>query len=711
MTRDMCSLSTQFLVALFLIMLFCRTCKASDGGHQNCSHLCGHLNVSSPFRLNDSPEQCGYLRFNLSCEHNQLVMYWQSGRYSISSIDYENRTIRVRDANIVELDSSSPPEYSLTYYNFSNENEVVTRFRRYDGNMMMMFVKCEHPLHSPGFVDTAPCFNTSKGAAASSSSYSYVHVNVGYGTLGGLGLDDGCGIELIYMTSCPTAQSNQSWSCIDIHNMLLYGFDLYWPYLYWHYLFAERNTILQKILQLIEDIWSYLYAMITFDYLAWRFTLSLPALYTGAKFVLGAPFFLALLIYKWRQRHLSMYESIEDFLQSDNNIIPIRYSYGKIKKMTKGFKVRLGKGGYGSVFKGQLRSGRDVAVKMLDKAKANGQDFINEVATLGRIHHVNVVQLIGYCVQGSKRALVYEFMQNGSLDKYILSKPNDNEQSLNLHQLYAISLGVARGIEYLHKGCDMQILHFDIKPHNILLDGNFIPKVSDFGLAKLYPTNDSIVSLTAARGTIGYMAPELFYQNVGGVSYKADVYSFGMLLMEMAGRRKNLNVLAEQSSQFYFPFWAYDQLNEGNEISIADATEEEMKVARKMLIVGLWCIQTKPSDRPSMNRVVEMLEGEEHDLELPQKPYLYPEELPARDDNANSIRRSNSSSNHPSMEKALEADKQESVLPQQSFLYAQDSPTIDVSAHSRSTPKSSDPSVNNPKETTSFLAKDDERSI
>ncbi|KAI9074621.1 hypothetical protein K1719_043462 [Acacia pycnantha] len=251
-----------------------------------------------------------------------------------------------------------------------------------------------------------------------------------------------------------------------------------------------------------------------------------------------------------------MYESIEDFLQSDNNITPIRYSYRDIKKMTKGFKVRLGKGGYGSVFKGQLRSGRHVAVKMLDKAEANG----------------------------SKHALRYEFTQNGSLDKYI-SKHVDDKESLNLHQLYTVSLKMTYGIEYLHKRCDMQILHFDIKPHNILLDGNFIPKVYDFGLAKLFPKNDSIVSLTVARGTIGYMAPELFYKNVGRVFYKADVYSFGMLLMEMAGRRKNLNVLAEQSSQVYFPFWAYDQLNKGNEISIADATEEEMKVARKMIII------------------------------------------------------------------------------------------------------------------------------
>ena len=120
--------------------------------------------------------------------------------------------------------------------------------------------------------------------------------------------------------------------------------------------------------------------------------------------------------------------------------------------------------------------------------------------------------------------------------------------SLSNEKLYEISLGVARGIEYLHQGCDMQILHFDIKPHNILLDEKFIPKISDFGLAKLYLTNNNIAPFTVARGTIGYMAPELFYKNIGGVSYKADVYSYGMLLMEMVGRRKNLNALANHSS-------------------------------------------------------------------------------------------------------------------------------------------------------------------
>ncbi|XP_059434736.1 rust resistance kinase Lr10-like [Corylus avellana] len=304
--------------------------------------------------------------------------------------------------------------------------------------------------------------------------------------------------------------------------------------------------------------------------------------------ILGTPFVIAFLIYKWQRRHLSMNDIVEEFLQSHNNLMLIRYSYSEIKKITKSFKDKLGEGGYGYVLKGTFQSGRLVAVKMLGKSKANVQDFISEVATIGRIHHVNVVQLIGFCVEGSKRTLVYEFMSNGSLNKYIFSPEVCTLLSYN--QMYDIALGVARGIEYLHQGCDMQILHFDIKPPNILLDKNFTPKVSDFGPAKLYLANDNIVSLTATRGTLGYMAPELFYKNIGGVSYKADVYSFGILLMDMAGRKENLNVFAKHSSQIYFPTWVYDQMHDGNNLEIEDATEEEKKIGKKMIIVALWCI-------------------------------------------------------------------------------------------------------------------------
>ncbi|XP_039160272.1 rust resistance kinase Lr10-like [Eucalyptus grandis] len=346
--------------------------------------------------------------------------------------------------------------------------------------------------------------------------------------------------------------------------------------------------------------------------------------FLAAKFIFGAPCVLILLIYKWMRRHQAMDANIEEFLQAHNNFLPIRYSYSDIKKITKNFKYKLGEGGYGSVYKGMLRSGNEIAVKILNKPKSNGQDFISEVATIGRIHHVNVVQLVGFCFDYSKQALVYDFMPNGSLDKHIVYK--DEGDSLDYKKMYEISLGIARGIEYLHRGCDMQILHFDIKPHNILLDQSFTPKVSDFGLARLYPTNRNTVTLTAARGTLGYMAPELFYKDIGGVSYKADVYSFGMMLMEMAGRRRNINANVDDSSEIYFPLWVYDQLNKGKEVETVDAIDEERESTRKMIIIALWCIQLSPDDRPSMSRVLNMLEGEINELQLPPKPLLYPME-------------------------------------------------------------------------------------
>ncbi|CDP12539.1 unnamed protein product [Coffea canephora] len=232
--------------------------------------------------------------------------------------------------------------------------------------------------------------------------------------------------------------------------------------------------------------------------------------------------------------------------------------------MTNNFKEKLGEGGYGCVYKGKLRSGELVAIKMLSEPKANGQEFINEVATLGRIHHVNVVRLVGFCVTASKRALVYDYMPNGSLEKFIFSKP------------------------------------------------------------KLHPVQNSVVSLTAVRGTLGYMAPELFYKRVGKVSSKADVYSFGMLLMEMVGRRRNVNAHAEHSSQTYFPSWISNKVDQGGEVDIGEATEDEKGIARKLTLIALWCIQMPPDDRPSMREVVEMLQADLTSLQLPPKPLFYP---------------------------------------------------------------------------------------
>ncbi|KAJ7965422.1 putative Kinase [Quillaja saponaria] len=623
------------------------------------SSSCGIIhNISYPFRISNGPtKRCWYNQgYELDCENNvTALLTLDSKKYEVQAINYSNFTIRLSYPRILD----QKPNCSFTLPELFSRGTLLFSDPPYRGRYLsipIIYLSCAEPvIDDSRYVDveTSDCVEdvNSKGG----------HF---YAVIGSLSLKDlkvGCQIKFVAWTSTQwwvtkhhinisasdysnikvSANPNFNVSYTDIRSALAYGFDLSWldPYNCEDYCgegsscsFNYSTGELQGYADHCYDNFASQKPGCGVGYMILPFANGVMVIHAG-KVALGTPCVIILLIYKWRRRHLSIYHSIEDFLQDNNNLMPIRYSYSQIRKMTKGFKNKLGEGGFGYVFRGKLQSGRLVAVKILGKSKANGQDFISEVATIGRIHHFNIVQLIGYCVEGSKHALIYEFLPNGSLDKYVFLGEESNTP-LSIEKMYAISLGVARGIAYLHQGCDMQILHFDIKPHNILLDGNFTPKVSDFGLAKLYPVNHSIVTMTAARGTMGYMAPELFYKNIGGVSYKADVYSFGMLLLEMAGRRKNLNPFVEKLSQIYFPSWVYDQLMDGKDIEIGDATEEERKLVKKMIVMALWCIQMKPSDRPSMNKVVEMLEEVECP-EMPPKPFLSPEELPEEDMNTN----------------------------------------------------------------------------
>ncbi|KAG6689313.1 hypothetical protein I3842_11G168300 [Carya illinoinensis] len=672
------------LISIVLVLILVSSASSHKNNHHYCPpSSCGNIsNISYPFRLTGDPSNCGDQRYELSCDdNNHTLLYLHDSKYYVNQINYSDYTIRIVDSSIQEDNYSFIPRYFLNNDNFS----ILLPDWVYSVEVVVV-VNCEKPVTSHfglNFITTSTnCSNTYNGFGPSSNSslsqYSkrYIYLIVGYG-VDVMNVEESCTIEQMSLTSWPgliDADHPINISTCNLRNLFSYGFVLSWHGLYCgscskydsceisndNQVYCKRlgNTFVRFLVEHAETVAYYtgllwLNDRLTKVRLAPFYTLpNLAALLIGLLLewrlpisVLGTPFVIAFLIYKWRRRHLSMYNNIEEFLQGQNNLIPIRYSFSEIKKMTKGFIEILGEGGYGTVFKGTLRSGRLVAVKVLSQSKANGQDFINEVATIGRIHHVNVVQLIGFCVHGSKRALIYEFMPNGSLNKHIFSSETN---ILNYDKTYDIALGVARGIDYLHQGCDMQILHFDIKPHNILLDENLNPKVSDFGLAKLYPVEDSIVPLTHARGTLGYMAPEMVYQNIGGVSYKADVYSFGMLLMEMASRRKNLNAFTEHLSQIYFPTWIYDQLHDGKNIEIQDATEDDRKICKKMMIVALWCIQLKPTDRPSMNKVVKMLEGDVECLQVPLKP-LHPSpnrEIKGARDNSNQVS-SSIQSHHP----------------------------------------------------------------
>ncbi|XP_009764286.1 PR5-like receptor kinase [Nicotiana sylvestris] len=311
-------------------------------------------------------------------------------------------------------------------------------------------------------------------------------------------------------------------------------------------------------------------------------------------------------------------QNVEANLWQYGPLAPMAYSYSDIRKMTSSFKEKLGEGGYGGVYKGNL-NGQPVAVKILKATEGNGEDFINEVASISQSSHVNVVTLLGFCLNRREKALIYEFMPNGSLDKHIY---RDNYR-LKWEVLYKIALGIARGLEYLHRGCNSRILHFDIKPHNILLDEDFCPKISDFGLAKLCTRKESIVSTLEARGTIGYIAPEVFCRNFGGVSHKSVVYSYRMMVLEMVGGRRNYSAERSHNSEIYFPCWAYRRVVLDEDLNIRDGmTNDEALIAKKMILVGLWCIQTDPSQRSATGKVIDMLEGSLEALQIPPKPYV-----------------------------------------------------------------------------------------
>ncbi|KAL1320195.1 rust resistance kinase Lr10 [Arachis ipaensis] len=306
------------------------------------------------------------------------------------------------------------------------------------------------------------------------------------------------------------------------------------------------------------------------------------------------------------------------FLEDYRALKPTRFSYADIKRITNGFKDKLGEGAHGAVFKGKL-SNIIVAVKVLNNTiEDEGKDFINEVGTIGKIHHVNVVRLLGFCAQGFHRALVYDFFSKGSLENFITT-PDNNDIFLGWDRLHQIALAIAKGIEYLHHGCEQQILHFNINPRNILLDDRFTPKITDLGLAKLCSKDKSAMSMTAVRGTLGYISPEVVSRNFGTATNKADIYSYGMLLLEMVGGRKNMVTGEEGRSHILYPEWAHN-LIDGGDVHVHVEDEHDIKIARKIAIVGLWCIKWDPSNRPSAKTLVKMLESDGDKLTVPSNP-------------------------------------------------------------------------------------------
>lgn len=309
-------------------------------------------------------------------------------------------------------------------------------------------------------------------------------------------------------------------------------------------------------------------------------------------------FGVAILYFLHRRR------AIINGLNHDNGSL-ISFKYSNLQLLTRNFSEVLGAGSFGSVFKGVVSDTTAVAVKKLEGFHQGEKQFRAEVSTLGNIHHINLIRLLGFCSEGAKRLLVYEYMPNGSLDKHLFGS---SSTTLSWKIRYQIAAGIAKGLAYLHEECRDCIIHCDIKPENILLDDSFVPKVADFGLAKLLGRNFSRV-LTSMRGTVGYLAPE--WISGEAITTKADVFSYGMMLFEIISGRRNLEH-KETTMETFFPMLVARKLLEGEvqallgEGLINGVNERELERACK---VACWCVQGNESSRPTMGEIVKILEG------------------------------------------------------------------------------------------------------
>lgn len=297
------------------------------------------------------------------------------------------------------------------------------------------------------------------------------------------------------------------------------------------------------------------------------------------------------------------------------------FTYKELEEATQGFREELGRGASGIVYNGCLEDGAAtcVAVKKLDKVlQETEKEFANEVKSIGQTHHKNLVRLVGFCCQGTERMLVYEFMSHGSLMEWLTGDPRPSWD-----QRAEIAIGVARGLLYLHEECVGQIIHCDIKPQNVLLDDQFTPKISDFGLAKLLK-RDQTRTRTDIRGTKGYVAPEWFRKVP--VTAKVDVYSFGVMLLEIVCCRRNVELgLGEAAEEAILADWVNDKFREGRLKVVVDGDEEaamDMRRVERFVKVALWCVLEEPSMRPTMQKVAQMLDGAVA-VPIPPEPTSY----------------------------------------------------------------------------------------
>uniref|UniRef100_A0A0E0J4F6 Uncharacterized protein n=1 Tax=Oryza nivara TaxID=4536 RepID=A0A0E0J4F6_ORYNI len=283
---------------------------------------------------------------------------------------------------------------------------------------------------------------------------------------------------------------------------------------------------------------------------------------------------------------------------------------------------KLGEGGFGAVYKGVLPDGYEIAVKRLSKSSTQGvEELKNELALVAKLKHKNLVSLVGVCLEQQERLLVYEFVPNRSLDLILFD--TEKSEQLDWEKRYKIINGIARGLQYLHEDSQLKVVHRDLKASNILLDANMNPKISDFGLARIFGRDQTHAVTKNVIGTYGYMAPE--YLTRGNYSVKSDVYSFGVMVLEIVtGRKNNHSYNSQQSEDLLTMIW--EQWVAGTVLEMVDPSMNsffsESDVMR-CIHIGLLCVQGDPAERPVMSSVVLMLGTDTVELHAPAKPTLF----------------------------------------------------------------------------------------
>ncbi|GLT59652.1 hypothetical protein SLA2020_324600 [Shorea laevis] len=323
---------------------------------------------------------------------------------------------------------------------------------------------------------------------------------------------------------------------------------------------------------------------------------------------------LVLWIFLRKRKAEEAVETTEEMIAAES----LQYNFATVQAATNNFndQNKLGQGGFGAVYKGRLSNGQDVAVKRLSRSSKQGDtEFKNEVLSMAKLQHRNLVRLVGFCLEGNERLLIYEFLPNLSLDQFIFD-PIKREQ-LDWERRYKIILDIARGLNYLHEESRVRIIHRDLKASNILLDEDMNAKIADFGTARLFARDETQGNTSKIVGTYGYMAPE--YVIYGHFSAKSDVFSFGVLMLEIvSGQRNSWFVDGEALLNHAWKNWT-----EGTTSNLIDPTLRNDSRTNQMTIcihLGLLCVQETVVDRPTMGSVVHILNDNSTTLPVPSKP-------------------------------------------------------------------------------------------